>query len=118
MLKASASVTWRKEIRARCQQISTSTCLTRPAPLCVCVCVQTRQSRTEDSGASQVIFQWKFHAKIIPTTKFSTKATLRCKEKLFVLIDLPATYHLVMVFILAEMTTFQLKPCFSKHVFD
>lgn len=69
MHKASASVTRRKEIRARCQQISTSTCLTQLTRLCGCMfaCVQSWQSRTEDSGANQVIFQRKFNFK---NTKF------------------------------------------------
>lgn len=67
MLKAFAPVTWRKEIRARCQQISTSTWLTRQTPLCVCVCVcvHSLQSHTQDSGATQVIFQWWFYVNVL-----------------------------------------------------
>lgn len=57
MLKAFAPVTWRKEIRARCQQISTSTWHTRRTLLCVYVRVYSEQSYTKDSGATQVIFQ-------------------------------------------------------------
>lgn len=58
MLKASAPATWRKEIRARCQQISTSTWLTGQTHAHVCY-IQN------DSGATPVIFQERFCVKFV-----------------------------------------------------
>lgn len=80
MLKAFAPVTWRKEIRARCQQISTSTWLTRQTLLCVRVCIPS--SRTQ---RIQVRLKWfssgDFTSKSWQYVYNSQKFTLRTKTR-------------------------------------
>lgn len=82
MLKAFAPVTWRKEIRARCQQISTSTWLTRRD---LALRAYSQQSHThihtKDSGVTQVIFQWLFYVKVPATCLPASDARFQSRKQ-------------------------------------
>lgn len=78
MLKAFAPATWRKEIRARCQQISKSTWLTGQTLLCVCVfpaVIHTQRIQVRPDGFSSGDFASKSWQYVYNSQKFTSKTT-------------------------------------------